>query len=563
MVDQNTTNQDNYTSVQEFTGNIKTLYKDFINPNVPGQKGIDNFRSKISISGHTKDKIIEAITNDTFRDLCKAEKTYQESRCHAFYRIVGFPVYNGAVGETNFYNPGLDHTKKDPEGNPKQITSVKKRQIAADALKYIENFIEISDAREAIPNNFSKIFELNQSLDASVLAISSAKPRLFMSPMNNVFGNAFTVTVADATYNIDSSGKIGNYKKDFKEYISSDGSTPKSSFLSTRSHIIAPFLVDPRYSESVNVENMVSVPFVLTETQLKASETETVEIPLLEAIITNRISTNNLQGTEGQLQVIKKYIQNDPSISDNSLVQAILTDYKLTEQQQFLEFINMMKAMLVELVKAQKAIDEVQKKYYWLPIPSTTGPEFGVSVRPIIISESLANNPIFITELDYQLIVATIEKTVNQTAASKGESSIKRRQVFPLVAKMFNPQISGSAGSATDNNVNLLTSQRDIAMKRAGEALQSIEMIMGEFSGLGLCDILAIIASLYIMPMEQLLGLLDVDAFFRMKAILSVPDAVRDDNLENCLTELTVRVTEFYNLMDKLYEDLRINNGLS
>lgn len=562
MVNQNTANQDNYTNTQEFTGNIKALYKDFVKPDEPGQRGIDDFRSKININGHSKDAIIYAITNNTLRDLFKAEKTPQESRCHAFYRMIGLPVYSGS--ESDFYNPGLDHISKDPYGNSKQITKKRKKEIAVSSLKNIENFVELSDAREAVPNNFSKIFELNQSLDASVLAVSSANIRSFMDPMNNVFGDAFTVKVVDATYNVNSLGTVGKRKKDFKEYIGSDGSIPKSQFLSIRSHIIVPFLVDPRYSESVNVENMPSVPFVLTEQQLKASETVTVQIPLLESVITNRISTNNLKGTEGQLKAIKDYIKNDPSISDNNLVKTILTDdYKLTEQQQFLKFINMMKAMLIELVKAQKAIDEVQKKYYWLPIPNTAGPEFGVTVRPIIISESLANNSIFITELDYQLIIATIEQITSQTSASQGESAIKRRETFPLVSKLFNPQNNDSAGSTTNNNVKKLTSQRDIAMKRAGDALQVIEMIMGEFSGLGLCDILAIVASLYLMPIEQLLGLLDVDAYSRMEYLLSFPDAVRDDNLKNCLTELTIKVTEFYNLMDKLYEDLRINNGLA
>jgi hypothetical protein len=90
-----------------------------------------------------------------------------------------------------------------------------------------------------------------------------------------------------------------------------------------------------------------------------------------------------------------------------------------------------------------------------------------------------------------------------------------------------------------------------------------IEIIMGEFSGLGLCDILAIVASLYIIPADKLLGFLDEDAFDRMKSALNLPDASRDSNLTSCLNELTNTVKDFYNLMDKLYLDARQNNGLT
>jgi hypothetical protein len=94
-------------------------------------------------------------------------------------------------------------------------------------------------------------------------------------------------------------------------------------------------------------------------------------------------------------------------------------------------------------------------------------------------------------------------------------------------------------------------------MKEAGEALQIIEMILGEFSGLGLCDMLAIEASLYLISKESLLGFLDEDAFLRMKSVLKINNIQRNEDLTVCLQELTNTVTQFYNLMDKLYIDTK------
>lgn len=560
MGEPNTTNQDTYKNRQRFNGKIRDLYKSFIKPNAPKQRGIDDYRSKTSIKGQTAGDVDAAIMNNTLRQLLKSEQTYQESRCHAFYRMIGFPVYDGE----NFYNPGLDHIEKAPDDSEKTLSTQKKNKIASNTIigiKELGQFVKLSDAREAIPIDFLKVFELNDSITSSTLALSGVKQRKFVAPLENVDAPV-CLDKLKSSYEVNQIGQIGNNKILLSAYIDGNGMMPQIEFLKKRSHIIAPFLVDPRYSESVNVNNMPSVPFVLTEKQLKASETVTVEAPLLETIIVNRLTGNNLAGTSGQLEEITKYIQNDPSITDSKLVKTITTGYKLTEQQQFLEYINIMKSMLAELIQAQKAIDKVQKNYYWLPIPSKTGPEGGVSVRPTILSEKLVEKVVFITEIDYQHIIAELNKLSNQSAASIGYASVKRRPVFPLAATIFNPNVNDSAGDNIVDNFKELTKIRDLAMKQAGDALQIIEMIMGEFSGLGLCDILAIIASLYIMPIDKLLGFLDEDAFIRMKAALNIKSIEREKVLDNSLQELTDRVRDFYTLMDKLYEDLRKHNGL-
>jgi len=363
------------------------------------------------------------------------------------------------------------------------------------------------------------------------------------------------------SYHIDSTGQVGKYKPYLLEYIGVNGENPDVSKVPSfnRYHIIYPFLVDARYSESVNVDIMPAVPFALYDWNFKASSTTTVEVPMLETIITNRFSVGKSSDIDGQLQEIKDYIQNNPSITDNTILDTILTNYQLTEQQEFINYLYIMESMIKELVKSQTIARTIQKTYYWLPIPSKTGPENGVTNRPIIISKELSKNPKFVTKFDSDLINASILKFIDQTSTKASADAIQH-PIFPYSSIIFNTQNNNSCGDVTDQNVNKLVNQRNEEMQQAGEALQIIEMIMGEFSGLGLCDILAIVASLHIMPKDKLLGFLDKDAFARMKYKLKQPDAVQS-SLSESIVELTNTVKNFYNLMDKLYLDISQNNS--
>jgi hypothetical protein len=555
-MDDQKTNQDNYKTRQRFDINIKDIYSSYIKPNKSNQKGIDDYRSKKSIQGKSKSVIVDAIKKNSFRGILKKEDVYQESRCHAFYRMIGFPVYDN----TDYYNPGFDNSYTDVEGKNKNIQLEDKIRIATTSIQ--SKFTTLCDARENMQLDFYKCFNFNESVNASVLALSSLNTRQFVSSLDKITDPSSTVSNMDPlkhSYHIETIGQVGNYKPYLLEYIGTNGDTPNVSKLPSfdRYHIIYPFLVDARYSESVNVDIMPAVPFALYDWNFKPSSTVTVEIPMLETIITHRLSLNN--SVSGQLQEIKDYIQNNPSITDNTLISTILTDYQLTEQQEFIHYLYIMESMINELIKAQTIARTIQKTYYWLPVPSKTGPENGVTTRPIIISQELSNNPKFVTQFDSDLINASILKFIDQTT-SKTSTDAVRHPIFPYSSIIFNTQNNNSCGDLTDDNVKHLSEQRNEEMLQAGEALQIIEMIMGEFSGLGLCDILAIVASLHIMPKDKLLGFLDKDAFARMKYKLKQPDAVQSSLLDS-IVELTNTVKNFYNLMDKLYLDIYQNNS--
>jgi hypothetical protein len=91
-------------------------------------------------------------------------------------------------------------------------------------------------------------------------------------------------------------------------------------------------------------------------------------------------------------------------------------------------------------------------------------------------------------------------------------------------------------------------------------------MIMGEFSGLGLADIVAIMGSLYVMPFEDLLGFLDDDAIVRAEEVLEQPaDSLKNkrSGITDAMTSLCNTVNGFYQIMDQIFQDYLNNAALN
>src|SRR6185312_13011132 len=97
-------NQANFLDEQNFDIDIDKLYADFI-------QEIDNNRSIVNTSNQGNQSFLKVLKKQTITSLAKlvkVETTPQESRCHAFLRLIGFPVISK---DLRFYNPGLDIIK--------------------------------------------------------------------------------------------------------------------------------------------------------------------------------------------------------------------------------------------------------------------------------------------------------------------------------------------------------------------------------------------------------------------------------------------------------------------
>lgn len=548
-------NQNNYQDSQNFEIDINKIYLDFI-------KEIDSVRSIINTSIKSNEYLLTKLNNKSILKLpssLKVESTPQESRCHAFFRLIGFPVLSK---DDKMYNPGFDNlplTKQyENTISVKKIGLSDKIEIANDP---IPGFIEMSIKRESYPNNFAKIFAFTGTIDAAVLALSSSTNiRSFIAPLEDSDDPLF---LQNKSYSINFDSKVGQYSMSLDFFVDSNGN--KATKVSKeRFHYIRPFLVDPRIDFSVSpAKNKIAVPFVNDKFDLKVNEIDYVRRPLIEKIIRDRISITPTTELGTADQELFDRVKTIASIKDENIIKKVFsTSVTVSDQQQFAKFLNIISAMCIKLVDSQLFISDAQDKYYWLPVPSKDGPESGSGYQSIIINPP--DN--FRTDRDTAIVKAQVTNTINQLTASV-VNTIKDTDLgqfaFDSFKTTFGSDNAEALGDISADTLKQLLAERASFFTDASDALRTIEIIMGEFSGLGLCDIIAIMGSLYIIPIEDLLGFLDDDSYDRMINSLKLsPDSFERSSIRKSLTSLTSSVKDYYTLMDKIYEDLRRNNNI-
>ena len=553
-------NSDNYTI------DIDKIYTDFI-------QQIDACRSMVNITNPANSELFNNllksdITSDIlskFRAKVLVEKTPQESRCHTFYRLLGFPVVK-SNNANDYYNPGHDVI---PDSK-KILTDKAKNEILKGQTS---DFFKFSTNREKYLLSIASTFSKNQSLEASVLALSSGtKSRKFADTLSKFSAGPFDTddnlqSVINLLNNIDTTaGRSGAKLFSLFSYIDENGNPPffSDTSLYERKHILAPFLVDPRIDITVMpASRKVAVPFVSLKSQLRIGENDYVKRPFIEKVIRDRLTiiTKNI---DDSIQTMKSKVEAITSITDSSLLNSVAS-FKIPEQYQFYKYLSIITTMIEELVKAQNTIDLAQGKYYWLPIPAKNGPEGGCSIRDVFVSQSIYDHG-YETSRDKELRNLKIANVLNNnniaTESVNGKADIGQF-VFSDNGNGDSFQASfdldGSTAIVNDfkGDYDHANSERTQILTDAGNSLRTIEIIMGEFSGLGLCDILAIFGALYTMPMISLNGLLDADAYQRMSEQLGIQEDQK--SISDSMNDFILSVRSFYDLMDKIYLDLKNN----
>lgn len=545
-------NQSNYENNQIYQIDINKIYSDFI-------QEIDSIRSYVNTTDPNNiNKLLESLKSDsdvTFN--IKVETTFQESRCHAFYRMIGFPVVNSSY---EIYNPGHDiHFDNIIKLNDKI-------NIASNPLP---GFKKISFERELYPLKILDIFANQSSIDAGVLSITSGSSglksinlRKFSSPYKN--DDAFNMKVFEQSYTFDLLSMVGRNEMFLFNYQNVDGKFP-SKLSKTKNHIIKPFIVDPIIDFSVNPSNnRVSVPFPKDQLYTKVSFNKFSKRPIIEKVIRDRFSlNNNIKDAGTASEEIVNFVKNIPAIKDENIIKTISNNsniYKLSDQFKFISYLNIIREMMVKLVDSLRIIHAAQTLYYWVPKPSKIGPEGGCEVRNVFIPTNIDSE--LITEKDKNILNKVIQSNLNQFNTQTTKTGIPDLGgFFETFFKSFSSETTSSLGDSTQNTLDSLLTQRKRILEKANDSLRTVEIIMGEFSGLGLCDIIAIMAALYLMPKDKLTGFLDIDAYNRMIEIPELKNIPKASYLD-AMNAFSANVKDFYNLMDKIYEDIIRSKGL-
>lgn len=602
--------QGNYQSNQNYDADIKTLFSHYIqgggtpNSNEPGENlGIDDIRAQISVTVtgmKTADLITSLNINPKSTNPAPTPNTTtpillaQESRCHAFYRILGFPIVNASASQ--FYNPGFDITKSYYKQNSmtQNITLSTKITIATAVGTRFE---AISAARENWVASTSQLFSVPTSVEAGVLALTSGT--YGSNGIINIRGfntlkkvtMPFDYAIADQTFSTPSqSCLVGSQPQLLVTFQDGSGNTVLANVDGTAKtlsnaffshlHIIAPFNVDPRIDFSVwgnesktssGTSRRVAVPFVPDASFLQVSSTSSAVRPVIEQIIRKRLYQSDQSTAAGQaISNAQTVIASDTNIGSIPFIGSTPLSnifsgsvFNLSQQNSFADTLSAIQTMVQKLVQALHVVQRVQGVYYWLPIPNTTGPEGGSQIRNVPLNTNFSQT--LITNEDFNIIYNQAQALFSSISVAASQANAvpdKGGYAFDNPPFSFNKDTTNAQGDVSSKTMNVLGKSRNKTLGDAGDALQIIEMIMGEFSGLGLCDIIAIIGTLYTMPIADLLGLLDQDAYARAQTQLgSVPSAT--SSITACMTSLLQGVSAFYQIMDQIFTDTIGNQSLN
>lgn len=481
-----------FEDTESIDGDIDNLVQRFIAP-------IDKIRS---IAEAPPGKLQSNQKQRGIAELKVDPVNFLESRLHAFYRLLGLPVVAGS----KFYNPGFDPNPKGNANKDSVNSSLDQKTLDAMAM------------REQHAKSFSQMFT-GQGFDTTLYALMQTHIKPF-----NMLDSDTKTKVIDGRSNT-----LAELKQLLPD-LSSSIDDASASFakrtgygLTSARHVIKPFGVNPSIDFTVMPgNNKVCVPFLpdLKSTRISANPDVFLIRPGIEFILRARLKDNNpdpLFLTDIQ-KIITQEKSPNPSFAadintnvlrstvealadDNDIVSADVTDlfgsFTSTQAAVVKQLVKTLKVVVKAVHDSVVGIDKTKEKITFLPISGTQGFEKGGSLKD--------SQPT--TKLERDLVTLTIKKlnadrdiAVDRslgTFATSGFTNLEKTDTY-------------------SQQIDELTQTKKDLGARGLKSVKTIEIVTGESSGLGLADVLAIYTALWAIKIEELVGLLDQDAFDRL-----------------------------------------------
>jgi hypothetical protein len=516
---------------------IDVLINKFIKP-------IENYRSKSSPN-------VKMPFDSLSNDIVSANPNIpQESRAHAFYRILGLPAIEPSG---RFYNTGYT-------GKNKITLSTDDRALHNNINSKIPENVKnaISKRESSSRDRYGKFYTANS--DSSIYSIALAVPngtRLFMCMDKNI----------DALNNFDKQTvKIPERAKFIKtRYKKNDGSDIEQTYDSVE-HILRPFITDPVISEKLKPSSgkssvMVGVPF-LNNKDLEHERGKYIKRPGIELILRLRLRQQNIiQNNNSTFQQSITTYEGVISINKKREIAAILSNTgvndvdidRVLKGTSYLElnilddFVRSFKGIISAYMECLETVERISKQIVWTPLCDEGGPESGTTittgfVKPVAFKDSWELER-RITQLEAKNLFATNQVELGD-GLSYGDFTIPFSQEL---SKTFNKQIQEEKN------------KRSNLEAEASSALSIIEYISGEVSGLGLIDIFAIYMAMWSVDITVLLNLIDdaaIQRLYEIKSLRTNEVINRKNNTGEAVKyykEFEERIMSILSYADKLY----------
>jgi hypothetical protein len=430
-----------------------------------------------------------------------------ESRAHTFYRMIGLPVISDSG---IFYNPGFN-------SNLTQTDQLLQSSVARAMASATTN---MQIAREKSISDRLAIFQ------------KSGVPAAIYGAALGVFDGQrkLNVLAPDGNYKSEDQQKIGADKPRIsylnKYYLLRDGtsiSTTDMPFIDGV-HILRPLTTDPVIERTVRTVNgasgMICQPFLKGRTDTRIEPNRYLRRPGIEFVLRMRLrqrtmgdssvlGTNisslaqaNLSQTEtSDLRAVAQALL-DKKVTDQDLI-SVLNSAKSIELITINTYIKTLKALVDMLIENFATIALVSSKITWSPSPNARGPEFGVQ-NGTDLRSSFGMAPI-----EVRLLTLEAKRQISTTLQTLSIDKNITPDQFAL------SEFQG-VQKDYDTEIQKTEEEKKGYEDKGSNALRQIEILLGEISGLGLIDILAIWTALWAIDITALIALLDDSAFSRL-----------------------------------------------
>lgn len=493
-------------------GNVLQMYQKFVTK-------IDHFRSISNAPGLGVNTAqfrgqgeLELQGRRALGGLDVDSSKFVESRAHAFYRMIGFPV---AVQSGYFYNPGHD---------PNQGVTLTHRSNVDNALNAGNaGVVRLSQLRETQFKKRRNVFAKQDDVSITYAILLRNTKQFLMAKTGEdpFFEDQQTKAIAGRDIDLD--------------LININGSSVPLFIYKNVSHILKPFIVIPEIEISVtpNFERRICVPFLPDIESTKSSPDHTLKRPILEYIIKQRLkatgtdtvfvkeaerllqnSTEATTSTNSGVRTILLALSGQDSLSDvnNEIIDAI-QGFTSVQSSTVAMLTKAIRVAIIELDDSVRKMDALRASHNIQIVPDQEGPEFGGTIRTIGGVDELSREQRRAALMKLTGMISHRQSQIQERFI--GNESVYAAAVVADVAKDFTPEVTKEER------------KRDEFGRQAIQLLKIIEIVTGEVSGLGLVDILAIYTALWAIDIEYLIGFLDDPALARLEEYF--PELVNDD----------------------------------
>jgi hypothetical protein len=274
----------------------------------------------------------------------------------------------------------------------------------------------------------------------------------------------------------------------------------------------------------------------------KSSTEDAIYYETIQKLANDEIGPSDLI-SQGSATISTRDLRNaaEAVLDDNEITSGNIVELQgiTTVQVKYItDLVKTLKCLVGVLRDSLETITKVQELINWVPIPSTGGPELGnqgAKLATTGTSNTLTN----------------IDRRINSLKLQRFAAQRKITEEVDLghFASPFEETPNTNDIPKFDQQIGELTAKRNKIADIGFRAMGRIETIVGEVSGLGLIDILAVYIALWSMKEESLINLLDEQSFQRLEDnfsdLLSGAAADRATSDSNTQSQITQSLQDF------------------